>query len=293
MYEASRVYTFLLHSTRMNRALWRRLPTLHGSAVDALVGVEALLAGLKTTGQPAMRWYVVKQPALILGSSQRLSEIDIDACRSVGVTVHKRRSGGSTVYTDEGALSLDVALPAGHPLLPAHVTATYRWFGEVWAAALGSLGVDARVLDPEESRPLNASLDPMVQRACYGGVSPYEVCVGERKIVGLAQVRRQHGAVLQAGVYMRWEPERLVPLLAIPAEERARALSLLRERAVGLHDVVGSAPSHANVVAAWERVLRSQELGVLSDAAWMDDELLASQQTRERYANLLDISSEP
>lgn len=265
---------------------WRRLPALRGNIVDALTGAEALLAGLEVHSRPAMRWYVVAHPALILGSSQRITDIDLAASRAAGISVHRRRSGGSTVYTDAGALSLDVALPTGHPLLSPNVTETYRWFGEVWAAALQSLGIDAWVIPPAESRPFNAALDPLVQRACYGGVSPYEVCVGSSKIVGLAQVRRRQGAVLQAGVYTHWEPERLVKLLAATEQERSRMLTLLHERAVGVQDVPGSRPSHADIIAAWERALREHEGADLFDAAWTEQEREAARQTAERYADL-------
>lgn len=276
-----------------NRAMvgWRRLPALHGAAVDALTGAEAMLAGLERHSRPAVRWYVFGQPALILGSSQRLTDIDLAACRAAGVSVHRRRSGGSTVFTDRGALSLDVALPAGHPLLPASVTETYRWFGEVWAAALSSLGIAAQVVPPAESRPFNAALDPLVQRACYGGISPYEVCVGWSKIVGLAQVRRRQGAVLQAGVYTHWEPERLVALLAATEDERIHMLGLLRERAVGVQDVSGSMVSHDDIKRTWERALLEHADIELVDATWTDDELAAAELTRQQYLNLADISS--
>ncbi len=265
---------------------WRRLPALHGGIVDALTGAEAMLAGLEESQRPAMRWYVVDQPTLILGSSQRLADIDLAACRAAGVGVHRRRSGGSTVFTDASALSLDVALPSGHPLLSANVTEAYRWFGEVWAAALRVLGIDAWVVPPIDSRPFNAALDPLVQRACYGGLSPYEVCVGWSKIVGLAQVRRRQGAIFQAGVYLHWQPERLTALLAAEPPERAAMLALLRERAVGVWDVPGSQPDHADIIQAWERALTERTGTGLVDDTWTDEERDAAARTAERYADL-------
>src|SRR4051812_15509197 len=191
---------------------WRRLPLQHGETPELLAGAEALLAGLDITGVPAMRWSLAQQPALILGSSQQLSEVDFPACEAAGVSVHRRRSGGTAVYADEGLLWLDVALPADHRLRLASVTEAYRWFGEVWTVALRELGVEAWVMGPDEARPRNAALELAVRRACYGGVSPYEVFVGDRKLVGLAQVRRRPGELLQAGMYLQWEPERLVRL---------------------------------------------------------------------------------
>jgi lipoate-protein ligase A len=45
---------------------------------------------------------------------------------------------------------------------------------------------------------MNPSLDTL-KWACFGGLSPWEVVVGQRKIVGLAQVRRRTGVLLASG----------------------------------------------------------------------------------------------
>ena len=265
---------------------WRRLPLSKGSAAQLLAGAEALLAGLAATGQPAIRWSVVDRPALILGSSQRLSEVDFAACEAAGVTVHKRISGGTAVFSGPELLWLDVALPRGHRLLPTDITAAYRWFGEVWAAALAEIGINAHAIPPAEARPLNKALDPAVQRACYGGISPYEVLVDERKIVGLAQVRRRPGELLQAGIYTRWEPQRLTELLSGPMEERDHLLRLLRSRAYGLHELVGPSIGLEDLVCAWERALVAGVGAELVHDTWRVEELAAAAMAHERYAPL-------
>ena len=54
----------------------RRLPPSIGPADLELAGGPALLAGVEQTGVPALRWYSMNPSALIVGSSQRLDEID-------------------------------------------------------------------------------------------------------------------------------------------------------------------------------------------------------------------------
>jgi lipoate---protein ligase len=262
---------------------WRRLPLQVGATAPLLAGAEALLAGLDTVRQPALRWYVMEQPSLILGSSQRISEVDLDACEAAGVCVHRRRSGGTAVYTDATLLSLDVALPAGHRLLPQNVTAAYQWFGETWRDTLQRLGVDAYVIDDAAARALHALLDPAVKQVCFGGVSPFEVLVGYRKLVGLAQVRRRPGGLLQAGIYLRWDAGRISSLLQGTPDERQARASLLRERAVGLQESNGQHIDIPTVITTWEQTLQEVQQVELLDDTWTDEEHAAIISTAERY----------
>jgi lipoate-protein ligase A len=223
------------------------------------------------------------RPALILGSSQRLAEVDWLACEVAGVTVHRRRSGGTAVYTDRTLLSLDVALPMGHRLLPQNVTAAYRWFGEVWRGTLQRLGVHSYAVEDAAARALNASLDPAVKQVCFGGVSPYEVLVDRCKLVGLAQVRRRPGGLFQAGIYLRWDPERISSLLSGTPDERRTRAALLRDRAVGLHELVDPDVDMDAIIAAWEQTLQEIEHVKLVDDDWMPEERTVIAATEERY----------
>ena len=270
---------------------WRRLPPSTGCASELLARAEALLAGLAATGRPAIHWSVIERPALLLGSTQRLAEADIVACEAAGVTLHRRRSGGTTVFADRSLLWLDVALPGRHRLLPNDITEAYRWFGEIWAAALADIGIHVLAIPQAEARALNSTLDPAVQRACFGGISPYEVLVDDRKIVGLAQVRRRPGGLLQAGLYTHWEPQRLTELLSGSAEERAHLLELLKSRVYSLHDLVGSSIRRDDVVSAWERALTVIQGVELVDDTWTAEELAAATAVKPRYAPLTTPST--
>ena len=90
-------------------------------------------------------------------------------------------------------LMLDLVLPRAHRLYMGDVTESYRWIGEVWTAALRELGIDVQSTPIGAARADAQTLDPLLRRVCFGGLSPYEVVVGRRKLVGLAQVRRRAG----------------------------------------------------------------------------------------------------
>lgn len=214
---------------------WRCLPFQTESAAHLLAIGDALLAGVAAAGQPAMCWYRAAAPALILGVGQPVQHIDQDACRAVGVSLHRRSSGGTAVLMTPDVLMLDVALPTGHHLCHADVTESYHWFGDVWQTALRAAGLRPRLLSVAEARSDTRTIHPLLKRVCFGGFSPYEVLVGERKIVGLAQVRRRSGVLFQAGIYMRWQPDKLVRLLALSPDERRVLADKLWSRATGLH----------------------------------------------------------
>jgi lipoate---protein ligase len=272
-----------MHTHLTTRAI-RRLPAGAAPADTQVASGLALLAGLEHSGVPAMRWYRFEPPALLLGSSQRPSEVDLAACQRAGVPAHRRRSGGGVVLSEE-LLLLDLVLPAGDPLYTADVTESYRWLGEVWAAALAELGLEARVVGVAEARADAQGLDMLLKRVCFGGLSPYEVMVGERKVIGLAQVRRSVGALLQAGVYLRWAPVRTASILAASAEERSALVAQLAARVAGIHEL-GVRAEVDEVIRAVEQALERQVGLRPKDDDWTDYERQVWRETIPGYAEL-------
>jgi lipoate-protein ligase A len=265
-----------------DRHMARRLPPSARPADFELAGGPALLAGVEQTGVPALRWYGMEPPALIVGSSQRLDEIDRAACAAAGLRIHRRRSGGGAVLSAD-MLMLDLALPRAHQLYLDDVTESYRWIGEVWAAALRDLGLDTDVASVAAARADAQALDPLVRRVCFGGLSPYEVAVGGRKLVGLAQVRRRGGALYQVGIYLHWAPARTAALLAATPGERLVLERQLAARVVGLEQLC-DAPRAAEVIAAVESALARLAGFALLDDDWSAEEVAARNAEAGRYA---------
>ena len=268
---------------------WRALTSDDAPMGRQLALSEALLAGLTERPQPALRWYVTAREALVLGNGQKPEAADLAAARSRGVAVYRRTSGGTAVLVDGAALSMEVALPAGHPLASSDIVKAYRWLGEVWAEALRSLGVSqARAIPTEEVRSLPAlAKDDPVRLACYGTLSPWEVVVGQRKLVGLCQLRRRAGVLYQVGVHLRWEPERLTSLLALPDETRAELAARLHATTLGLDDAAGRDVTLDEVIAAVERALAARHGIRLAPSDWRADELARAEAIeRERFGGL-------
>jgi lipoate---protein ligase len=166
---------------------------------------------MRPGGPAVLSWSRVDAPALVLGRSSGEPSLNWAATAEEGVTVVRRTSGGGPVLWDRDLLALDVVLPPGHPLAVRDVVLAYRWLGEAFAAALRTCGVDdVEVVSVERAR---ARRPGAAADACFGGLSPFEVTAGGRKVLGLSQARRAQGTLLQAGVPLLLDADRLAHLL--------------------------------------------------------------------------------
>lgn len=181
-------------------AAWRLLPPATASDVEHLARTQALLESVGAGRAPRTisfeRW---DRPALILGTSQRGSDIDVQACRRRGISVARRLAGGKAVFATPDYLSFTIVAPARDALVRGDVLAPYQQLGAPVVAALESLGFAASLLSVPSAREAQAGASASV--FCYGGLSPYEVMVGTRKLVGVAQVRRFGGIAYVGGLY--------------------------------------------------------------------------------------------
>lgn len=168
--------------------------------------------------------------------------------------VVERDAGGGAVLTGPWLLGLSLVLPAGHAWLVGGLLPSYQRLGELHVEVLQAIGISARALGPQElpARAARRESDPLAW-ACFGGLSPGEVVDAQgRKLVGLAQRRRQTGALLVAGLLLSapdW------PLLC-EAQGRSDDAVLLRQRTVSCAELLGRPLRAAAVSEALEHRLR-------------------------------------
>jgi lipoate-protein ligase A len=179
----------------------------------------------------------VTRSAVVLGSTQSLDDVDQLGASSAGLDVVRRRSGGGAVLVEPGAMAwVDVLVPRSDPLWDDDVGRAFWWLGETWRLALASLGVTGA-----EVHRGGIVTSRWSSKVCFAGLGPGEVTVEGRKMVGMAQRRTRDGALFQCAVPLRWEPQRLLDVLALGAEERAEAAATLNESVrvldCGLDDV--------------------------------------------------------
>lgn len=173
--------------------------SLHAGSVGAL-------------GEPrrVMRVLHATAGALVLGSSQPLSDFDAAALDRSGLEVVRRRSGGGAVIVGPGrVLWVDFVVPGGDPLSDPDVARAAWWVGELWRLALERAGIgEAEVWKGPMVRRRWAS------RVCFAGLGPGEVRLAGRKVVGVSQRRARGAALFQTAAMLDWAPQEYLELMA-------------------------------------------------------------------------------
>lgn len=232
---------------RGGTTVWRRLPPRTGPARELLEEGVALLDGQADHPEPILRWYRCTDVALVLGRGQSAAMFAGTPLPVVG-----RFSGGGAVLMDDGLLSLDVIVPTGHALLEGSLSAPFERVGDAWAQALRGLGVpDLAVHRGPSTTPRKRSeRDRLLAAICYATLGRGEITTGGRKVLGLAQRRRRHGALIQCGLLRRWQPAPLLQALGADADD----LEILTA-AAGLDEVLSAPPGDSEIIAAVEAAL--------------------------------------
>lgn len=160
----------------MTAGTWRLVDSgLIGPAESAAVDEAILECHSRGLVGDTLHFYARSRPTVSIGYFQKVGDaVDAEECSRRGVSLVRRRSGGSCIFTDQGQLIYAVVLPAS---AIGSGEGSFALVCEPIARALRSLGVDAR------HRPVN------------------DIEVGGRKVSGSAQLRRR-GSVLQHGTVL-------------------------------------------------------------------------------------------
>ncbi len=159
---------------------------------------QSLEAGVKL---PSTAMWSYSSVSLVLGRSQKPSADVLERAGEEGIDVVVRASGGGAVIAGPWMLSHTVLLPPGHELARMSLPRSYELIGDAWRRALGRLGIPTAIAPRAAAGTADA--DDAKRWVCFASLS-YGELVGpaDRKIVGLAQVRRRGGAAICAGLLL-------------------------------------------------------------------------------------------
>ena len=232
-------------------AAWRLiLDGPHAGAAN-MARDEALRESCQRPGAaPILRLYAWAPPCLSLGYGQRIRLADRPACRARGWQIVRRPSGGGALlHGDE--LTYCLILPPGHPLQRGDIRASYRRLRRGLVAGLANLGIKADGAADADTAGAGANPPPEHEAICYLQPAVYEVCVGGRKLIGSAQLRRRH-CLLQHGSLPLTADITAIADALVYADEAARAAAKwqLRRRAIALAGLLPKPPSWPEAASA-------------------------------------------
>jgi lipoate-protein ligase A len=183
---------------------------------------------------PSTAMWGYSSVSLVLGRSQKPGAAMLERAAEEGIDVVVRSSGGGAVIAGPWMLSHTVLLPPDHELVRMSLPRSYEVIGEAWRRALGRLGIPTAIGPRLAAGP--ASADDAKRWACFASLSYGElVGLANRKIVGLAQVRRRSGTAICAGLLLDQPDWQRLLRLWFGKEDEAMAQSL-RDRTVSCEE---------------------------------------------------------
>jgi len=201
---------------------WRVIDYQVNDAFENMAIDEAIYSEtIKNQSPPTLRFYGWHPAAVSIGYFQDFeSEINFQKCRTSGVDIVRRLTGGKAVYhKDEATYSL----AAGHSdhIFPDSISGTYEKIGLCLARGLSYLGLSARLA---ESAKGLAGKDPDLLPCCFSVPSGNELLVDGRKICGSAQTRTRGGFLQHGALLTTFDPQATAALIlkSGPEEQPAR-----------------------------------------------------------------------
>jgi lipoate-protein ligase A len=175
---------------------WRVLP-MHTTNAYMAMAIDEAVAEAVAAGKspPTMRFWRWNPSAVSIGYFQGMEdEVNLQACRASGTDVVRRRTGGGAVFHDrDGEITYSVIAPEG--MFPRGIRESYQMICGWAIEGLARMGIKASFA------PIN------------------DIVVGQKKISGNAQTRRD-GVLLQHGTILyKLDPEKMFSHLKISKEK--------------------------------------------------------------------------
>ena len=216
---------------------WRLIISEPLSGAENMAIDEAIMLAVgRGAAPPTIRFYRWSPAALTLGYFQNIEkEVDIAACKSAGVDVVRRLTGGRAVL-HRHELTYSLAAPDDNEKISGSVLRSYLSISRGLLKGLSRLGVEAELA---EGKNKSETVSP----ACFDAPSWYELVAQGKKLVGSAQTRR-NGCLLQHGsVLLKADTETLFFVLNFASEKlRERAKDYFQAKATCLEEIMGYSP---------------------------------------------------
>ena len=187
------------------------------------------------------RFYAWRPYDVTLGYNQDVSGIDADKCRSAGVDIVRRPTGGRAVFhAEEFTYSFFTESSEQNSVI-------YRMVHEVIKLALESFGIHAAFCRSTLARPQEGASSEAV--SCFTASARYELQVDGRKLVGSAQ-RRTRNVLLQHGsLPLSSRHKELCTFVTLSEEDTFEEIkSEMQRKTTSLEEILGYIPEYTSLV---------------------------------------------
>lgn len=196
-------------------------------AIDEAIA-ESVGRGL---APPTVRFYGWNPPAVSIGYSQKIEEIDQNECRLKNYDIVRRPTGGRAILHDK-ELTYSVIAPTDNPLLSKNVMNTYKILNQGIMMGLKKLGLIPEMISGKNK--LNAK-----SPACFFSPSIFELTVGGKKIIGSAQRRWQKVILQQGSILLDLDIEALFSILL--NQNRKKIKEKAKQKMTSINNELGKA----------------------------------------------------
>lgn len=233
---------------------------------------EYLIEWCCRTGRPAARFYAWQPASVSIGRYQSIACLDRAACRSMGINIVRRITGGGAIYHDreityaiacpeEMARGGDGTISESYRRINAFIMNTYRGLG----------------LHPHYAKEAGALIACGPSDFCFCGNEACDIIIAGKKIGGGAQ-RRTRGVVLQHGsLPYAIDRERVARCFTVDIDNRRFAsLEELIERPVKPDELLNILIASLAFSMGWE---------MAEEPLSEEEEALIQSLARERYSS--------
>ncbi|MGZ3535411.1 MAG: lipoyl protein ligase domain-containing protein [Thermodesulfobacteriota bacterium] len=200
---------------------WRLLDTGARSGAENMALDEALLelkAGEKIP--PTLRFLQFSNPTVLVGHHQSVEEeVRLDYCKSQGIEINRRLTGGGALYWGRKELGWEIYISKKDPRIPGRIEDLYKRMGEAGSLGLRHLGVRAYF------RPRN------------------DIEIQGRKISGTGGTELSGAVLFQGTLLVDFDVDEMLRALRIPTEKlQDKEIESVKERVTCLRWEMGRTP---------------------------------------------------
>jgi len=196
---------------------WRLLKTENNTAsTNMAIDRAVIVSNSKGMVSPTVRFFNWEPPAISIGYFQSLEdEVDLDACRQLGVDYVRRMTGGGAVFHDK-ELTYSIVIPESHSQIPKNIIESYGKICRAVMKGLKQLGIESKYV------PIN------------------DIITDGKKISGNAQTRKTKTVLQHGTILMDVDVDKMFSLLKVPNEKiKDKLIADVKQRVTSIKHVLG------------------------------------------------------